>query len=166
MTYYAVENRLGLQPIANIDTNQNHALGTVVRAQDPTYGVGEFVYLKGVASTVVGNSVIWDPVAGTTTLTPSTANLARPIAIAMSACTASYYGWYQIEGAAVIKKVAIAVNPNVAIYQSLTAGRVSSTASNGKQILGARTINTASVASATSTITVLINRPHMQGATT
>ncbi len=166
MVYTCIENRLGVQPIADINTVAQHTPGTIVRAQDPTYGTGEFVYLKGVASTVLGNTVIWDPVANTTTLCPSTANLARPIAVAMAACTASYYGWYQFEGAAVIKKVGIAVSPNVAIYQSLTAGRVSSTASTGKQILGARTINTASVASAVSTITAIINRPHMQGQTT
>lgn len=166
MVYTQIENRLGVQPIGDINTVAQHTPGTIVRAQDPTYGTGEFVYLKGVASTVLGNLVIWDPVANTTTLSPSTANLARPVAVAMAACTASYFGWYQFEGAAVIKKVGIAVSPNVAIYQSLTAGRVSSTASLGKQIEGARTINTASVASAVSTITVLINRPHMQGAIT
>ena len=58
MTYISVEAALGVQSIADTSTVQNHALGTIVRAVDETYGEGEFVYLKGVASTVVGLSLI------------------------------------------------------------------------------------------------------------
>ena len=60
MVYTCIENRLGVQPIADINTVAQHTPGTVVRAQDPTYGTGEFVYLKGGANTVVGHSVIWE----------------------------------------------------------------------------------------------------------
>ena len=77
---------------------------------------------------------------------------------------ASQYGWYQIAGAAAIKKTAVAITPSVPVYISGTAGRVRGTAASGKQILGARTVNAATVAAGTSTITVLINRPHAQGA--
>ena len=34
---------------------------------------------------------------------------------------------------------------------------------SGKEVLGARTANTATVASATTTVTVVIDRPHLQG---
>jgi hypothetical protein len=40
------------------------------------------------------------------------------------------------------------------------------TAASGKQILGARSANLASVLAATSSVTVLIDRPHLQGAVT
>lgn len=164
MAYYPVTPQLGIQTIADTSTTQNHPLGTVVLANDPTtYGTGEFVYLKGAANTVVGSMVKWDPVAGTTTLNPDTAVLAGPVAISMSANVASQYGWYQISGAAVVKKTAVAVSPDVKLYQSATIGRVMPTSASGKAVLGMRSINTATVASGTSTITVLIERPHMQG---
>lgn len=164
MVYNVIDNRLGVQPIASIETTARHALGTIVRAEDPTYGMGEFIYLNGVASTVVGNMVIYNPVLGTTTLSPNSANQARPVAVAMAACTASYYGWYQIDGAAIIKKDAVIFNPTVAVFQSTAnTGRIKSTAQAGQQVLGARSANTASVVSATSTVVVLINRPHLQG---
>lgn len=158
-------SNIGIQPIEDTSTTQNHDLGMVVTARHDTYGEGEFVYLKGVASTVAGNTVQYDPVNATTTLSPNTANLAAPLAIAMSANVASQWGWYQVGGAAVIKKTAVKVSPNVALYQSATTGRLMSTAASGKQILGCRSINAATVASATSTITAIINRPHFQGAT-
>ena len=47
MTYIIVEARAGMQPIADTSTTQRHPLGTIVRADDATYGEGEFVYLKG-----------------------------------------------------------------------------------------------------------------------
>lgn len=175
MAYKIIEARIGLPPITSITSvasaglinSTGVPLGTIVRAEDPTYGLGEFVYLAGVGSTVVGSLVTYNQLTGATTLSPNTANLAQPVAVAMAANTsATALSWYQIAGAAVIKKTAVKVNPNVAIYQSATTGRVMSTAASGKQVLGARTNNAATVASATSTITVLIDRPHLQGATT
>lgn len=165
MAYTPTTPLLGFQPIAVTSTTQNHSLGTICRAVDPTYGEGEFIYLKGVASTVVGSLVTYDPVNATTTLSPNTANLAQPVAVAMSANVASQYGWYQIGGAAVIKKTAVKVSPNVALFQSATTGRVMSTVASGKEVLNCRSVNAATVASATSTITAVIQRPFMQGQT-
>lgn len=157
------ENRLGIQPIAFNSTTQNHALGTVIRADDPTFGAGEFIYLLGVAATVVGNTVTYNATTFQTTLSPATANNAGPQAVAMSANVAGQFGWYQIEGLATVKKTAVAVLPGAKIYQSGTAGRWMPTSSTGSQILGARAANLTTVASATSTVVVLINRPTAQG---
>ena len=41
MTYVISTPLVGAQPIAVTDTNKNHALGTIVKAIDPTYGEGE-----------------------------------------------------------------------------------------------------------------------------
>ena len=59
-----------------------------------------------------------------------------------------------------------AVNAQVPVYQSATVGRVMPTAASGKQVLGARSANLATVASTVSTVVVSINRPHLQGQTT
>lgn len=176
MAYSFTESRAGLLQIANTDAgvtmpNGTSAiptppatLGMVCRAFDPTYGEGEFIMLVGVANTVVGSLVTYNTTTYQTALSPNTANLAQPVAVAMSANGAASFGWYQIGGLAVIKKTAVAVNPGVAVYQSATTGRIMPTAASGKQLLGARSANLASVASTVSTVVVSINRPHLQGA--
>lgn len=139
-----------------------NVLGSVVRAFDPTYGEGEFILLVGVASTTVGSLVTYDGTTYQTTLCATTSNQARPVAVAMSANTAGLFGWYQIEGTAVVNK---STSSNFAATVALgvkSTGKVGATGS-GKEILGARTANTATVASATLTVNVVMNRPHLQG---
>jgi hypothetical protein len=175
MAYSFVENRVGLPAVTDIDSgvtmpNGTSAiptspatLGMVARAFDPVYGEGEFILLVGVASTEVGSLVSYNASTYQTALAANTANLAGPVAVAMSANLAGTFGWYQIGGLAVMKKTAVAVSPQVAIYQSATAGRVMPTVATGKQLLGARAANLATVASGVSTVIVSINRPHKQG---
>ena len=156
-------NKIGYQQIAAIDTVQNHPLGTIVKAVDPTLGEGEFIYLLGVASTAVGTCVVYNATTHQTALLPDTAGLAQPIAVAMSANVADSYGWYQIGGLATVLKTAVAVSPDVALYVSATAGQLMPTPAAGKQVLNARSANLATVAAGTPTVVVSINRPHMQG---
>lgn len=176
MAYTPVENRLGIQPVAQTNAalpsqyqigqspffGQNHPLGTIVRAFDPTFGEGEFIYLKGVVSTVVGMLVTYDPINATTTLATNTTKQGNPVAVAMSANVAGQFGWYQIEGVAVIKKTAVAVPPASKIAVSATAGRVLSGSVAGAAVFNAKTVNAATVASATSTINVLLDRPFLE----
>lgn len=163
MAYSFVTPRVGAQPIADTDTVQRHPLGTRVWAQDPTYGEGEFIYLLGVASTVVGSVVKYNATTYQTVLITNTANQGVPLAVAMSANVASQYGWYQIGGNAVIKKTAVAVTPQVKLYLSGTAGRVKVIASAGLEVLGARSANLATISAGVSTVVVTINHPHAQG---
>jgi hypothetical protein len=154
---------VGCQPIADTSTTQQHPLGTIVRAVDPTYGEGEFIYLLGVGSTVVGSVVKYNATTYQTALIANTAGQAVPLAVAMSANVASQYGWYQISGLAVIKKTTVAVNPQVKLYISATAGRVKVTASAGLEILSCRSANLTTIVTTTSTVTACINRPFAQG---
>jgi len=159
MVFIPNENQLGIQPIGVNSTTQNHPLGTIIRASDPTFGQGEFIYLLGVASTVVGNVVTYSTTTYQTTLSPNTANNVNPLAVAMSANVAGQFGWYQIGGLATVKKTAVQVLPNAKIFQSGTAGRWMPTSTAGQHIMGARGANLATVTSTTSTWVVLINRP-------
>jgi len=173
MAYTIDEPRAGLLQIAQTDSGITIAggttiptppavLGTIVRAFDPTYGEGEFILLLGVASTVVGSVVRYNATTYQTTLVVNTAVQDVPVAVAMAATTAGLYGWYQIAGNAVIKKTAVTVAPNVTLFLSATAGRVKVLASAGLQVVAARSANLTTVTSTTSTITVTINRPHLQ----
>ena len=90
MAYRIVDQHIGSQPIADTSTVKNHPLGTIVRAVDPTYGEGEFIYLQGIGSTVVGSWVTYNVSPGVTALLAP--NAIGPVAVAMSANVASQYG--------------------------------------------------------------------------
>jgi len=161
MAYTAIDPILGLQPIAVTDTVQNHPLGLIVKATDPTYGAGEFVYLKGVASTVVGSLVDYDSYLATTALAPATGGVGQ-VAVAMSNNVAGQYGWYQITGTAVVKAPnAMAVGADVYALAA-TPGSVDDAAVNGEQILNAKTVTTTGTPS-TGLALIQINRPLHQG---
>jgi hypothetical protein len=135
MAFIHDENKLGLQPIADTSTVQNHPLGTIVRAVDTTYGVGEFIYLLGVASTAVGSWVTYNMDDGSTTLLA--ANAIGPVAVAMSANVASQYGWYQIQGKAV-GKVLASYADNGLVYATATAGSVDDAVVTGDMVVNAK----------------------------
>lgn len=134
MAFIPVENEGGLQPIATTDTVQNHPLGKIIRATDPTYLSGEFIYLKGVASTAVGSWVTYNMDDGSTTLLA--ANAIGPVAVAMSANVASQYGWYQIQGKAVALCLAGFVD-NANVYATSTAGSVDDAVVAGDRVKNA-----------------------------
>ena len=162
---YSVHSRAGAQPIDDTSTVQKHVLGSMVRGVDDTYGEGEFIYLLGVASTVVGDVVIFNATTYQTTRTVGAThkNSGAPVAVAMSANVAAQYGWYQTDGNAVVKKTAVAVTPQVPVMLSATAGRVKVLTSAGFMIVGAISANLATVASTVSTVVVTIKSPHIQG---
>lgn len=142
MAWTFIEKDIGLPPITSVNTATGSLtqgattvypssaapripgdmLGREVRAFDPTYGNGTFIFLKGVASTVVGSFVTYNTDDHTTALLA--ANAIGPVAIAMSINdAATKYGWYQIEGKAVGKVLAGFVD-NANCYGTATAGSV------------------------------------------
>lgn len=135
MTYAFVDPKVGMQPIAATSTVQQHPIGTRVKAFDPTFGEGEFIYLKGLASTAVGEVVIYDTYANTTKR--GVAGDRGMAAVAMSANVANQYGWYQIAGAAVVK-VAAAFAANANVYWTATAGTPDDAVVAGDKIDGIR----------------------------
>lgn len=137
MAYTIQTPQAGFQPIAVTDTVKNHALGTQVTANDPTYGQGTFIYLKGIGSTVVGSLVDYDQTLGTTALAPATGGIGM-VAVAMSANVASQYGWYQVVGAAAVKAPNAAVVGAEVFMLAATAGSVDDAQVNGEQILNAK----------------------------
>lgn len=175
MAFTIINPVAGMLPIANFDAgvtqpNASSATptpplypGMVVTAQDPTFGMGEFILLAGIASTAIGSLVTYNDNTFLTTLVPVTSNLGQPVAVAMSAnIVATTWGWYQIGGVAVVaKSTSFKFAPRVALG-IISTGKVGSV-SSGKQILGARTANAATVVSATTTVRVVLDRPHAQG---
>lgn len=163
---YAIHGLPGAQALTVTDTTQKHALGTRVKATSATYGEGEFIYLLGVANTVANIAVSYNATTYQTTLLPNTANLSAPVAWAVAANVAAQYGWYQVAGLVPALKTAVKADPAVnaqRIYISATTGRVMQTSAAGKCILGAARANLTTVTSTTSTVVLLLGRPHAQG---
>lgn len=164
MAYRITDQLLGSQKIADTSTVQNHPVGTIVRATDPTYGGGEFIYLKGVASTVVGSVVSYNTTSYTTVLGVTTERKPQPLAVSMSANVASQWGWYQISGIALAAKLATtSFAPNATIAVASTGSGVLIASASGNEIQGALVAAVASATAGRTTVQVVLNRPSMQG---
>lgn len=153
---WAPVSEIGLnQAIDSNSTTQNYTIGKRIRCRDvgsTAYGEADFVYLKGVASTAKGDLVVFE---GNGTTIRAAARAEGPCAVAMSACVASEYGWYQLTGLAVITSGT--VSDNAQLYLTATAGSVDDAHVAGDGILGARSDS----ASDTGLVKATINHPHV-----
>lgn len=148
MSDYHITNPIaGMQNIGDTSTTQNQVLGTIVQAVDvasTAYGAGEFIYLKGVASTVLGSFVTYNADDNSTALLA--ANAIGPVAVAMSINVASSFGWYQISGKAVGKALASYAD-NGLVYATATAGSIDDAVVSGDRVklaIGASAVDTPS----------------------
>lgn len=121
------------QNIEETSTVQHFRLGTRRVGNDPTRGAAEFIYLKGVASTAVGEVVVYDNTAATTTRALSGSR--GPVAVAMSANVASQFGWYAVRGSVPVKSATVAAN--ALVLATATAGTVDDAANATNKIDGA-----------------------------
>lgn len=171
MTWTITEHRMGFQDIAASESStasgvlagQQPALGTIVRAVDDTYNAGEFIFLRGVASTVPGDVVTYTPGYGTTagTTTRSVAATRGALAVAVSSNVAGQNGWYQISGNALVNTGAV-VTANSIVYLTATAGTLSSTSTTAQKVDGAYAL-TASGTPAAGQSLIMLNRPSANG---
>lgn len=162
MAYVIQENSLGWTPIASVDTTQRHPLGTIVKASDPTYGSGEFIYVKGVASGTANSWATYNLDDGSTTLL--VANAIGPVGIMMAALVADTYGWLQISGKAVGKALASYAD-NGLVWATATAGSVDDAVVDGDMVhlaKGASALDTPS----TGLAEFEISRPYTDDITT
>lgn len=134
MTWTVIGSELLGQQIAETSTTQKDDLGRIVRCKDPTYGVGEFIYLLGVASTEAGDWVTYN--ADDFSTTRLVGNAIGPVAVAMSANVASQYGWYQIQGKASAN--AAVVSDNGKVYIDSVAGRCDDAVVAGDKVFNAK----------------------------
>lgn len=191
MAYAYSDNKIGVPDIATVaasgalgspwtsTTNDlpsvptSAQLGQIVDATDyTTYGQGKFILLAVPTSTTITVGLLyqWDKnynvvvvPAGSTSK-----NTGVAVAVAYTAVTSNsttvQYAWFLIQGQVAVLKTAVTVSPQSPVYISATAGRIKVLSSAGQQILGARTQNTATVTSTTSTINVYFNFSAIEGA--
>ncbi|MEQ1572780.1 MAG: hypothetical protein ABL993_00905 [Vicinamibacterales bacterium] len=169
MTYKAVGPWMGMQALTDTSTVQNHPLGTKVVGIDnnpaaSNKGEGEFIYLKGIASTVEGSLVDYDITLGVTALSPATGG-EGPVAVSMSANVANQYGWYQVRGCAAVKAPNAAVVGAGVYMLAATPGSVDDAVVASEQILNAKFTTTTGTPSSGLAV-IEINYPFHQGAIT
>jgi hypothetical protein len=132
-------------------------LGKIVDATDPTYGNGEFIFLKGVGSTAIGDWVGYSPALGTSVR--ATANGTYPLAVATAACdTTTKYGWYQISGIARANGLTSITHTSGFLALTGTAGSLDDASVIGDHVFNARKTATVHVV-VTFLDTYNINRP-------
>lgn len=171
MTIAIATPSLGYPKIGVVHASALVPLGTQVRAYDTTYGEGEYVFLRGSANIFAGALCYYNDnaVADTAKLTTTSGVVdgGSPLCIATAAIVADKYGWFQIEGKALVYKTATKIDPasTFKVYLSGTAGRVMPTSVAGRQIIGARFAATATVTTTTSTCVITLNNPQQKTGT-
>lgn len=131
------------QAITATSTTQEHPLG----AHGFDVFGNEFVYLKGVASTIAGSFVHYDSDGATTLVTTTTVlvanNRGQQFAIAQSANVASQYAWYAVK---VVRnpnstyKACVLANAakGQSLYATTTAGYLDDSATQAGRVVGVR----------------------------
>lgn len=158
VSFQLVTPTVGAQPIHETSATKKHELGTVVRATDSTYGEGSFIYLAGAAETAQGDFCFYDSKAGTTVRAEHGATGSNgPGGVAMSANVASYYGWYQIEGATPVKAATVAAN--AALFLTSTGGQLDDSAVANDVVDGIVSV----AATSSGYATCQLNRPNVTG---
>lgn len=118
----------------DIDTVQRNPLGMIVAGVDSTGNYAEFIYLKGVASTIAGTVVTFDN-AGVTTLI--VADASGPVAVALAATVAATFGWYAYSGTHlcdVVANSAVAATTNKNPGRETTDGKIGDGRAAGDEI--------------------------------
>jgi len=122
-------------PIATVDSSPVFNLGQKCEARNTSTGyIGEFVYMKGVASTATGLWCLLNYDNGTVSLLAD--GDIGGVGVAMGAIVASKYGWFQVRGKGV-GMLAASIADNAGLYIS-AAGVAIATASGKSEIQGAR----------------------------
>lgn len=117
-----------------VHASQVNHLNQFAYGQDSLGNVAVYVYLKGVASTIVGSVVTYDE-AGVTTLLA--ANAVGPVAVATGIVNlTTLFGWYGIVGTFPTDVVANCAD-NAKLGRETTDGKVGDGAASGDFITGA-----------------------------
>lgn len=127
---------IGSQPIGNYftpDTTQRQPLGSILSADDPFWGGGEYVYGKANATLNQGQLCVWDS-SWQFTACANTANQGRSVAFATYPMTSGQFGWFKVSGRCVANSTAsVAAGTTTGIT---AAGQLGAN-SAGKQLLNA-----------------------------
>lgn len=190
MAYSYIDNKIGIPDATTVSTagvfaapwvsttnvlpsvTLGYHLGEVREFFDTTLGEAQFILLAVPTSTAVTIGLLyqWDKNYTVVVVPAGSTSKNTGVSVAVAYTTVSsnatsvQYAWFLISGQVAVLKTAVVAPPQSGIYMSATAGRVYFTASAGKQIEGARTQNTATITTTTSTVNVYFNFSNVEGA--
>lgn len=141
------------RPVSEVLSSQmGIALGDTYKENGKTY-----IFVKGVASTVTGDWLVFYPNTFTTArMTKAEVDKLYPLGIALGALVANTYGWIQIQGLASAKLLASCA-VEVPLYTSATAGNADDDSTTQTKIN--RVVNLTVVGGAAAVSPVWIDRP-------
>ena len=147
MAWKITEQRVGFQPIETVDTVANHALGTRIKAEDGTYGPGEFIYLPGCSNGADGAWVTYDPDDYATTALITSA--VGPVAVFRSNMSStSTWGWAQIFGVTPSSQTLTSFADGARVFATASAGFVDDASVAGDMVNGAKGASTSTARAA------------------
>ena len=155
MTYQVVD-MIG-PDIQNVDTVQQYNIGMRCKALHEVYGAGDFVYLRGVAGTLVGDAVVYDENGQTTRAVAASRGT---VAVAVQPVLANQFGWYQVQGLGPVRATTVVADSRP--YLTATAGQLDDTVAAGQAIDGMRFQSADGVPSAGLALAIL-NYPMANG---
>jgi hypothetical protein len=149
-----------------VDATQKHRLGLRRKFNHPTYGDGEFIYMKGITSTAAGDAVTYNAATFVTTRAAAGSAIPWTVAFATAAVDANTkYGWYQISGIVVGNKTkTVTMAAGIAVGISTTA--LISVSSSLKELVNAWVAVNASATTTTlggDKVLLNINYPSLMG---
>jgi len=118
--------------LTDVASSDKEGVGTIRKEGD-----NEYIWCKGVASTVAGSAVGIDESHATALLTTTTGAAPRRVGFAKAAIVASKWGWYQIRGTSVPMSLAASCAKDVALYTTSTGGVLDDTSSSSHKVLTA-----------------------------
>ena len=110
------EKKVFQTKLTDVASSDKEGVGTVRKEGDD-----EYIWLKGVASTVAYAAVCYDEDYATALLTETLAAKGKRVAFAQAAIVADKYGWYQIRGVGKVRCLASCAKESV-LYATSTAG--------------------------------------------
>lgn len=144
MPYASINGVVGYQQVAFFglpDTTERQGPGFMETFIDPYWGALEGVYVRANGSIRQGGLVVLTPAVTSgryrweATEVPNTANLGRPLYVAMTAMTSGQYGWVAQSGLVPVNCTAsVAADTAFGIVAAGQGGAIA----NGKQVVGSR----------------------------
>jgi len=156
--YQGLSGVLGTQPFLPV-FNQNPqtspgaiAGGTILLANDPWWGGGEFIYARAAGAIRANGLCVLTPVFDTAlsayrwdaTEVPATANLGRTLAVAKLAMVAGDFNWFQVGGLC-------PVDCNASVAADTTFG-IAAAGQGGANVAGRQVLNARIIAPGSTTV--------------
>lgn len=134
MAYTHTDDVIGVTQLTSVDDTQRMQQGLTVKGSDPTLGMGRFMYLNNISggSIAAGDVCLIDERTGAIKKVVTADR--GPVGVAVAAQAATQWGWFQIEGIAVVNATTGAANSPA--YEQATGGNVLSTVSATNKIDG------------------------------